>query len=143
MLSRLDKLRASFSGLKALAPASVSGSRSTAAGRAAASPAAPAPPPADPVKEKLAGEGLALTGTLLLHSLHFVVSAAGTVILLYSLLASGYWMLSPVVEAVPRRRARALLLGGVRAAQREIGFYLVALGCINAVVGLLTALAVW
>jgi len=60
------------------------------------------------VAEKLASEGLALTGTLLGHSVTFAVSAAATVILLYFPLASEHWMLSRIVEAVPRRRARAL-----------------------------------
>jgi len=103
----------------------------------------PSPPSSDPVADKLASEGLALTGTVLGHSVSFVVSAAATVILLYFLLASEHWMLSRIVEAVPRRRARALMLSGVRAAQRQIGRYLFALGCINTVVGLLTGLSMW
>jgi hypothetical protein len=52
-------------------------------------------------------------------------------------------MLSRCVEAVPRRRARALLLSGVRAAQREMGHFLFALGCINFGAGVLTGLALW
>jgi hypothetical protein len=52
-------------------------------------------------------------------------------------------MLSRCVEAIPGRRARALLLGGIRAAQRQIGHYLFALGCINFSVGLITGLALW
>jgi predicted PurR-regulated permease PerM len=52
-------------------------------------------------------------------------------------------MLSRCVEAIPRRRARALLLCGVRAAQREMAHYLFALGCINLGTGVLTGLALW
>jgi predicted PurR-regulated permease PerM len=80
---------------------------------------------------------------LLEHSLVFAISAAATVIMLYFLLASEHWMLSRCVEALPRRRARALLLGGVRAAQREIGRYLFALGCINFGAGVVTGVALW
>lgn len=97
----------------------------------------------DPLKERLASEGMALTGLLLGRGVAFVVSAAATVILLVFLLASEHWMLSRCVEALPRRRTRALLLGGVRAAQREIGHYLLALTLINAAAGAVTGLAVW
>lgn len=103
----------------------------------------PAGEPPDPLKERLASEGVALTGLVLGHGASFVVSAAATVILLYFLLASEHWMLSRCVEALPRRRTRALLLGGVRAAQREIGRYLAALTLINAGAGVATGLAVW
>jgi predicted PurR-regulated permease PerM len=105
--------------------------------------APPAEAPADPLKERLASEGMALTGLLLGHGVSFVVSAAATVILLVFLLGSEHWMLSRCVEALPRRRTRALLLGGVRAAQREIGRYLLALTIINAAAGAATGLAVW
>ena len=88
-------------------------------------------------------DGLALTGKLLGQSVSLALSAAATVILLYFLLASEHWMLSRVVEAVPRRRTRALLLGGVRAAQRQIGRYVVALGLINVAAGVATGLALW
>jgi predicted PurR-regulated permease PerM len=84
---------------------------------------------------------VALTGALFGHGLVFMLSALATVILLYFLLASEHWMLSRCVEAVPRQRARALLLSGVRAAQREIGRYLFALSCINLGVGVVTGLA--
>lgn len=106
-------------------------------GRAAV---APAP---DPLRDKLATEGMALTGVVLTRGLSFLVAASATVILLYFLLASEHWLLSRLVEAMPRRRTRALLLGGVRAAQREIGSYLVAVGVINSTVGLIMGLVLW
>ncbi|MCY7316664.1 MAG: AI-2E family transporter [Rubrivivax sp.] len=106
-------------------------------------PAAPPPPPQDPIKDRLTNEGLALGGKLLSSSLSFGVQMSATVILLYFLLASEHWMLSRCVQAIPRRRTRALLLGGVRAAQREIGRFLVSLGIINAAAGALTGLALW
>lgn len=143
LLAEFDRLRATLPGLgPPPPPPQVVVVRN--AGRAGAAASAPAAtPPADPVKERIASEGVAFTGTLLSHGVSFAVSTAATVILLYFLLASEHWMLSRCVEAMPRRRTRALLLGGVRAAQREIGRFLASLGIINATVGVLTALAVW
>jgi predicted PurR-regulated permease PerM len=112
--------------------------------RSAAQPAPfmqpPAPSP-DPIKDKIASEGIALTGTVLGETVSIGVSASATVILLYFLLASEHWMLSRTVEAIPRRRTRALVLSGVRRAQREIGHFLFALSIINVGLGVVTALA--
>lgn len=140
---QFDRLRASIPGLAApqAASAPVPAPPARARAGAAPTPPAPAPPPPDPVKERLASESVALTGALFGHGLGMALSMAATLILLYFLLACEHWMLSRCVEAVPRRRARALLLGGVRAAQREIGRYLFALGCINLGAGVLTGLA--
>jgi predicted PurR-regulated permease PerM len=129
LLEQLERLRAAIPGLQA--------PPSPRPGRAAT---APAP---DPLKERLTSEGVALTGVLLTRSLAFVVSATATLILLYFLLASEHWLISRVVEAVPRPRTRALVLGGVRAAQREIGHWLAVVGMVNCAVGLLTALLLW
>jgi predicted PurR-regulated permease PerM len=130
LLEQLDKLRAAIPGLGP--PRS-----NVRAGRNAQ---ALAP---DPLKEKLATEGVAFTGVVVARSFSFVLAAAATVILTYFLLASEHWLLSRLVEALPRRRARALLLSGVRAAQREIGRYLGAVALINATVGLLMAGVLW
>jgi len=145
LMAQLDKLRASIPGLyfpPRAAPPSTD-RPVTPVSKTHAEPPTPAVEASDPLKEKIASEGLALTGAVLGHGMSFLVSASAMLILLYFLLASEHWMLSRLVEAVPRRRARALLLGGVRGAQREIGRYLFALGCINSLVGLLTTLAVW
>jgi predicted PurR-regulated permease PerM len=128
LLEQLDRLRAAIPGLHPPAP--------PRPGRNVAQPS-------DPVKERLASEGVALTGLVLTRSLAFVVSFTATVILLYFLLASEHWVLSRVVEAVPRQRTRALLLGGVRAAQREIGHWLAVVGVVNCAVGLLMGLVLW
>ena len=154
LLEQFDRLRAAVPGLRPppqpLQPAQLPAPAPTRPGRGApsseglAAPAAATPDPApDPMKERLASEGMALTGKLLGQSVALARSAAATVILLYFLLASEHWMLSRVVEAVPRRRTRALLLGGVRAAQREIGHYLVTMGLINVAAGVVTGLALW
>jgi predicted PurR-regulated permease PerM len=101
----------------------------------------PPPPPRDPLKERIASEGLALTGAVLGRALSVGLSLAATVILLYFLLASEHWMLVRTVEAIPRRRTRALVLCGVRAAQREIATFIASLAVINLGVGLCTTLA--
>lgn len=130
MLAQLDKLRAAIPGLRPPEAA-------VRPGRALG-PLAP-----DPLRERLATEGMAFTGVVLTRGLSFGVSATATVILLYFLLASEYWVLSRLVEAMPRQRTRALLLGGVRAAQREIGHWLAVVGVINGTVGVLMGLLLW
>lgn len=84
-----------------------------------------------PIAERLASEGMALTGLLLGRGLAFALSAAATVILLYFLLACEHWLLPRVVQALPRPRQRALALAGALAAQRDIGRFLSSLAWIN------------
>ncbi|HEY8877440.1 MAG TPA: AI-2E family transporter [Roseateles sp.] len=131
LLDQLEKVRDAIPGLRPPQPAARSG-------RAAA----PAPAP-DALRERLASEGVALTGLVLARGFSFVLATAATVILTYFLLASEHWLLSHAVEALPRRRTRALLLGGVRAAQHEISRYLAAVSIINGVVGVITGLVLW
>ena len=101
----------------------------------------PPPPPRDPLKERIASESLALTGAVLGSAVSFGLSLAATVILLYFLLASEPWMVVRTVEAIPKRRDRAIVLCAVRAAQRQIAVYIGAVAVINLVVAALTALA--
>ncbi|MGE5336756.1 MAG: AI-2E family transporter [Gemmatimonadota bacterium] len=102
--------------------------------------AAKAPAAPDPISERIATEGLTITRAVIGRLVSFSLSAAATVILLYFFLTSEYWLVSRTVEALPRRRARALLLGGVRQAQREIGIYLGTMSLVNAALGFATAL---
>lgn len=95
-------------------------------------------PPPDPVKEKIASEGFTMTRAVLGSLWHFALSCGVTVILLYFLLASEHKLLSRTVKALPSRRARVLVLAGVRQAQREVGQYLATTGLINIVLGLAT-----
>ena len=147
LMAQFDRVRSTVPALAPPASAATSTPPATArrglglapSGAAAATPTA-AP---DPIKERLTNEGLALGGKLLGGSATFAFKLSATVILLYFLLASEHWMLSRCVQAIPRRRTRALLLSGVRAAQREIARYLVSLGIINAAAGALTGLALW
>ncbi|MDH0866087.1 AI-2E family transporter [Mitsuaria sp. GD03876] len=109
------------------------------AGRAAA-----ATPPNDPLRERLASEGVALTAQVLGTGVKFLVSAAATTILLYFLLASEHWVLSRCIELLPhRQRLRAVVLGGLRAAQRDISRYVVSVSAINLVMGLVVAGTMW
>ncbi|QDQ27554.1 AI-2E family transporter [Chitinimonas arctica] len=108
-----------------------------------ASRAAPVASPSDPVKEKLASEGLALTQVVLAQFGSFAVAAAATIILLYFLLISEKWMVLRLVEAMPRRRQRAMLLAGLRDAQREIGRFLATMSMINLGLGVATTFCMW
>ncbi|WP_067064561.1 AI-2E family transporter [Roseateles chitosanitabidus] len=103
-----------------------------------------APPPADPLRERLASEGVALTAQLVGGGLRLMVSAAATTILLYFLLASEHWVLSRCIELLPHRpRLRCSVLSGLRAAQRDISRYMVSVTAINLVVGGVVAGAMW
>jgi len=98
----------------------------------------------DPVKEHLATEGVALTRAVIGKVFAFSISAAATVILLYFLLASEHWVVTRSIEAIPRRRSRALLLAGLRCAQREIGRFVASLALINVGVSIATyAAMIW
>ena len=150
VLKQIDRLRAAVPGLAApavAAPSPLSPPPRRAGGTAAAAATeatgqAPAAPP-DPIKERLASEGVSLTGVVLGRGVAFAVSAVATVILLYFLLASEHWLLLRTVAAVPRPRARALLVGGVRAAQREIARFVMALGLVNLCVGVTMGLLLY
>ena len=132
----LDRLRSSFPLLAP--PAETKTSTRTLRGNA------PAPPPQpDPLKERLASEGIQFTRVLFLEFTTFAVSAAGTVMLLYFLLASERWLIARTVQAIPRQRARALLLSGVRQAQRDISYYFATQLFINCGVGLAVTMTSW
>lgn len=98
-------------------------------------------PGADPLKERIATEGVALTRVVLGRIVSFGLSAAATVILLFFLLASEHWMIASSVAAIPRRRTRALVLAGVRAAEREIARFVGTLSIVNLGVAIVTAAA--
>jgi len=114
----------------------------TTKGRPAAEivPAAAAPA-SDPLKDKIAIEGIALTGSLIKQATWVAVSAVATIILVFFFLASERWLMARTVEAIPKRRIRVAVIGGFRAAQRDIARYLGTQAMINAGVGIATALA--
>jgi predicted PurR-regulated permease PerM len=86
-------------------------------------------------------EGTRLTRAALSQLLSFSVSASATVFLLYFLLLSERWLLALTMEMVPRRRSRALLLGGVREAQRDIGLFVTTMALVSAGLGAATGVA--
>jgi len=109
----------------------------------ARAPAAAAAAVPDPLGERLASEGWTFTRLAIGGTISFALSAAATVILLYFLLASERWLVTRTVEAVRSPRTRALILAGVRQAQRDIGLFISTMSLINIALGLATGLALW
>jgi predicted PurR-regulated permease PerM len=119
---------------------------------AAATPPAPAPGPAPRdgaagpatgMSDKLASEGIALTRTVVTSASAFALTFGATIMLLYFLLASERWLIARTMQAIPRRRARALLLSGVRRAQRDMSYYFATQLFINCGVGVAVGLSSW
>ncbi|MGZ8260120.1 MAG: AI-2E family transporter [Caldimonas sp.] len=105
---------------------------------------APAALPApDPLGERLASEGWTFTRLAIGETISFALSASATVILLYFMLASERWLVTRTVAAVRRPRTRALILAGVRQAQRDIGLFIGTMSLINVALGIATGLALW
>ncbi|HEV8689488.1 MAG TPA: AI-2E family transporter [Ideonella sp.] len=124
VVEQLDRVRAVVPVLAAPKPAA----------RAASAPVAPLAN--DPLKERLATEGVALTGVMAAKVLSFALSAAATMILLFCLLVSQRWMLARAVQAIEGRRRRAVVLAAIRNAQRDIGRFLGTLTLVNVSEGL-------
>ena len=150
LIAQVDRARAAFPLVLLAAPVVpvIEPPRNKRSAASAAQPASPGqpsqpsqPPERDSIKDRLANEGMALTGTLLGRTLLATLSAAATLILLFFLLISEHWIVSRVIEAFPQRRTRALVLAGLRSAQRDIGRFLGTLGLIYTVVGALTMAA--
>lgn len=106
----------------------------------AASAAAAAP---DQLGERLASEGWTFTRLAIGETISFALSASATVILLYFLLASERWLVARTIAAVRRPRTRALILAGVRQAQRDIGLFISTMSLVNLALGVATGLALW
>jgi predicted PurR-regulated permease PerM len=101
------------------------------------------PPPPDPLNERLAIEGWTFTRLAVGGTLSFAVSASAAVILLYFLLATERWLVDRTAAAIRQPRTRALVLAGVRQAQRDIGLFIRTIVIINVVLGVATGLALW
>jgi len=82
-----------------------------------------------------------ITRAALGNMLSFIVLASATVFLLYFLLATERWLIARTVEAIPRRRTRALLLSGLRQAQGDIGLFITTMGIISIGLGAATGIA--
>ena len=106
----------------------------------AAAPASAPAGAADPLTEHLTTEGISITRAALGQALSFIVAASATIFLLYFLLASEHWLIARTVEAIPRRRTRALLLSGIRQAQIEIGLFITTMGLISIGLGVATGI---
>lgn len=101
----------------------------------------PSPLEALELREQLRTEGMALTRVVLGQFWYFSISAAATVILLFFLLATEYHLVWRGVAAIARPRARALVLSGIREAQRDIGRFLTTMTLLNIGLGVATGLA--
>ena len=104
---------------------------------------APATPLADPLGERLASEGWTFTRLAIGETISFALSASATVILLYFLLASERWLVARTMAVVRLPRTRALILAGVRQAQRDIGLFIATMSLVNVALGVATGLALW
>jgi predicted PurR-regulated permease PerM len=98
---------------------------------------------ADSLGERLASEGWTFTRLAIGETISFALSASATVILLYFLLASERWLVARTMAVVGRPRTRALILAGVRQAQRDIGLFIATMSLINVALGIATGLALW
>jgi len=94
----------------------------------------------DPLRERIAGEGLVLGGSLFGRTVSFITQGAATLLLLFLLLVSEQLIVSRVIEAFPNRRRRAIVLSGLRSAQRDISRFFGSLGLVYTGVGLATGL---
>jgi predicted PurR-regulated permease PerM len=103
----------------------------------------PSATPIDPIGERLASEGWTFTRLAIGQTISFALSAAATVILLYFMLASERWLVMRTVAVVRRPRMRALILSGVRQAQRDIGLFIGTMSLVNVALGIATGLALW
>ena len=86
------------------------------------------------MKDKIAIEGIALTGSLIKQALGDCVNRRNHH-LAFLPACLERWLMARTVEAIPKRRARVAVLGGFRAAQRDIARYLGTQAMINAGVG--------
>ncbi len=97
----------------------------------------------DPLNERLASEGWTFTRIAIGETISFALSASATVILLYFLLASERWLVMRAAAAIPRTRTRALVLSGIRQAERDIGLFISTMSLVNVALGVVTGLALW
>ncbi|MFC4158411.1 AI-2E family transporter [Chitinimonas lacunae] len=125
LLASIDRLRAAVPILAPPAPS----------GRQVVTPAS------DPLKEKIASEGVAFTGVLLRNFGTLAVTASATLILAYLLLIYERWIISHMVEALSKRRQRAMVLGSLRHAQRQIARFLSTMTLVNIGLGVTTGIA--
>ncbi|MEO8080538.1 MAG: AI-2E family transporter, partial [Caldimonas sp.] len=101
------------------------------------------PVPADALGQRLAVEGWTFTRLAIGSTISFAVSTAATVILLYFMLASEQWFVMRTAAAFRRPRTRALVLSGLRQAQRDIGRFISTMSLVNVALGAATGIALW
>ena len=98
---------------------------------------------ADALGQRLASEGWTFTRLAIGETISFAFSASATVILLFFLLASERSLVARTMAAVRPARRRALLLSGLRQAERDIGLFISTMSIVNVALGVATGLALW
>jgi predicted PurR-regulated permease PerM len=88
-------------------------------------------------------ENVNWSSALLGQTQYLLVGSLSTIILLYFLLASGDTFLRKLLRILPRLRDKVRAVEVTREIQHEIGRYFLTVGCINAALGGITALAMW
>lgn len=99
--------------------------------------------PLDSFAERLASEGWTFTRLAIGETISFAFSASATVILLFFLLASEQWLVAHAAASVRPWRQRALLLCGLRQAERDIRLFISTMSIVNVVLGMATGLVLW
>lgn len=88
-------------------------------------------------------ENVNWSSALLGQTQYLLIGSLSTIILLYFLLASGDTFLRKLLRILPRLRDKVRAVEVTREIQHEIGRYFLTVGCINAALGGITALAMW
>lgn len=104
---------------------------------------AAAVPPVETLGERLASEGWTFTRLAIGETIAFAFSASATVILLFFLLASEHRLVARTATMPRRSRSRALMLAGLRQAERDICLFISTMTIVNVALGIATGLALW
>jgi predicted PurR-regulated permease PerM len=99
--------------------------------------------PGEKLPREVVVENMNWSGVLLGQTQYFLVGSLSTLILLYFLLSSGDTFLRKLVRILPRLRDKVRAVEVTREIQHEIGRYFLTVGCINAALGVVTAIAMW
>ncbi len=99
--------------------------------------------PGEKLPREVVVENMNWSGVLLGQTQYFLVGTLSTLILLYFLLSSGDTFLRKLVRILPRLRDKVRAVEVTREIQHEIGRYFLTVGCINAALGVVTAIAMW
>jgi predicted PurR-regulated permease PerM len=92
-----------------------------------------------PLSEKLAVQGLDVTGAMLAQGGEALLTIVATIILAFLFLISERWLVAQTVTLLPTRRQRVRLLGVLCESQEEVAHFFTTMSLINLVMGAITA----